>query len=160
MDCSLPGSLVHGILQARILEWVAISSSRGSSWPRIEPSSPALAGRFFISEPRVKPLNLSFVFFFACFCFACVFFCIVFKLHIRDIIQYHTSLFSTLGCPKPSAMLWHGGAGTEHYQVDNGIIHLQENHECCFPVDSHDHWAWSAVYEQDSWGAGQGQRMD
>ena len=34
MDCSLPGSSVHGILQARILEWVAISSSRGSSWPR------------------------------------------------------------------------------------------------------------------------------
>ena len=33
MDCSLPGSSVHGILQARILEWVAISS-RGSSWPR------------------------------------------------------------------------------------------------------------------------------
>ena len=34
MDCSLPGSSVHGILQARILEWVAISSSRGSSPPR------------------------------------------------------------------------------------------------------------------------------
>ena len=34
MDCSLPGSSVHGILQARILEWVAISSSRGSSQPR------------------------------------------------------------------------------------------------------------------------------
>ena len=34
MDCSLPGSSVHGILQARILEWVAISSSRGSSRPR------------------------------------------------------------------------------------------------------------------------------
>ena len=34
MDCSLPGSSVHGILQARILEWVAISFSRGSSWPR------------------------------------------------------------------------------------------------------------------------------
>ena len=39
MDCSLPSSSVHGILQARILEWVAISSSRGSSqlrdWTRI-----------------------------------------------------------------------------------------------------------------------------
>ena len=34
MDCSLPGSSVHGILQARILEWVAISYSRGSSRPR------------------------------------------------------------------------------------------------------------------------------
>ena len=34
MDCSLPGSLVHGILQVRILEWVAIPSTRGSSQPR------------------------------------------------------------------------------------------------------------------------------
>ena len=34
MDCSLPVSSVHGILQARILEWVAIRFSRGSSWPR------------------------------------------------------------------------------------------------------------------------------
>ena len=34
MDCSLPGTSIHGIIQARILEWVAISFSRGSSWPR------------------------------------------------------------------------------------------------------------------------------
>ena len=34
MDCSLPGSSVHGILQVRILEWVAMPSSRGSSQPR------------------------------------------------------------------------------------------------------------------------------
>ena len=34
MECSLPGSSVHGILQARILEWVAISFSRESSRPR------------------------------------------------------------------------------------------------------------------------------
>ena len=33
MDCGLPGSSVHGILQARILRWVAIPSSRGSCWP-------------------------------------------------------------------------------------------------------------------------------
>ena len=34
MDCSLPCSFIHGIFQARILEWVAISFSRGPSWPR------------------------------------------------------------------------------------------------------------------------------
>ena len=34
MDCSPPGSSVHGILQAKILEWVAVPSSRGSSQPR------------------------------------------------------------------------------------------------------------------------------
>ena len=50
MDCNLPGSSVHGILQARILEWVAISSSRDLPHPEIEPKSPASAGRFFTSE--------------------------------------------------------------------------------------------------------------
>ena len=39
---------VHGILQARILEWVAISFSRGSSWPRDRPQVSHIAGRFFI----------------------------------------------------------------------------------------------------------------
>ena len=34
MDCSLPGSSIHGIFQALVLEWVAFSFSRGSSWPR------------------------------------------------------------------------------------------------------------------------------
>ena len=42
MDYSPPGSSVYGILQARILEWVAIPSSRGSSQPRIKAQSPAL----------------------------------------------------------------------------------------------------------------------
>ena len=46
LDYSPPGSSVHGILQARILEWVAMPSSRGIFWPGIEPeslASPALA---------------------------------------------------------------------------------------------------------------------
>ena len=42
LDCSSPGSSVHGILQARMQEWVAMPSSGGSSRPRIEPASPAL----------------------------------------------------------------------------------------------------------------------
>ena len=50
-----PGSSVHGILQARILVWVAISSSRASSNPGIELESPAFAGSFFITEPPWKP---------------------------------------------------------------------------------------------------------
>ena len=47
MDCSLPGSSVHEILQARILEWIAISFSRGSSWPRNRTRGSCIAGRFF-----------------------------------------------------------------------------------------------------------------
>ena len=47
MDWSPPGSSVHGILQARILEWVAISFSRGSSWRRDRTWVSCIAGRFF-----------------------------------------------------------------------------------------------------------------
>ena len=47
VDCSPPGSSVHGILQARILEWGALPSPRDLPDPEIEFASPALAGRFF-----------------------------------------------------------------------------------------------------------------
>ena len=47
-DCSPPDSSVHGILQARILEWVAMSSSRGSSRPRDRTQVSHIAGRVFI----------------------------------------------------------------------------------------------------------------
>ena len=47
MDCSSTGSSVHGILQARILEWVAVPFSRGSSWPRDWAWVSYIAGRFF-----------------------------------------------------------------------------------------------------------------
>ena len=58
MGCSLPGSSVHGISQARILEWVAIPSPGDLPDPGIEPKSlesPALAGGFFIAVPPGKP---------------------------------------------------------------------------------------------------------
>ena len=56
-DCSHPGSSVHGILQARILEWVAISFLRASSWPRDQTPVSCIAGGFFLpSEPQVQVL--------------------------------------------------------------------------------------------------------
>ena len=56
MDCSLPGSPVHGISHARILEWVAISFSRGSSPPRDQTHVSWIAGGFFISyQPVFHP---------------------------------------------------------------------------------------------------------
>ena len=45
--CSLPGSSVHGILQARILEWIAVPFSGGSSWPRDQTQVSCIAGRLF-----------------------------------------------------------------------------------------------------------------
>ena len=45
VDCSPPGSSVHGIFQAWIVEWVAVSFSRGSSWPRDRTQVPCTVGR-------------------------------------------------------------------------------------------------------------------
>ena len=58
MDCSLPGSSVHEILQTGILEWVAIPFSRRSSQPRDEHRPPALEADALLSEPPVKPSNI------------------------------------------------------------------------------------------------------
>ena len=60
MGCSPPGSSVHGIFQARILVWVAIPSSRGSSWPRDRTQVSCIAGRFFTiwaTSPVAKSLQ-------------------------------------------------------------------------------------------------------
>ena len=87
MDCSLPGISVHGILQARILEWVAMPFSRGSSWPQdwsqvshislpSEPPGKPFTSHslqktllsFILSERiKVKKKKSEWVFFFKCF---------------------------------------------------------------------------------------------
>ena len=59
MDCSLPGSSTHGIFQARILEWVAISFSRGTSWPRDRSQVSCIVGRHFIVWATRDSLRLA-----------------------------------------------------------------------------------------------------
>ena len=56
MDCSPPGSPIHGILQARLLEWVAISFSRGSSQPRDQTWVSRIVGRGFAIWSTTKVL--------------------------------------------------------------------------------------------------------
>ena len=61
MDLSPPGSSVHGIFLVRILEWVVISFSRGSSQPRDQTHVSCLsctAGGFYTTEPQTKPGSL------------------------------------------------------------------------------------------------------
>ena len=58
MDGSLPGFSVRGILQLRILEWVAISFSRGSSWLRDQTWVSRIAGRFFTTWATREAPNL------------------------------------------------------------------------------------------------------
>ena len=60
MDCSLPGSSVHGILEARVQEWVAMPFSSGSFQPRDQTQVSEIAGSFFFfffftTEPSGKP---------------------------------------------------------------------------------------------------------
>ena len=66
MDYSPPGSSVHGTLQARVLKWVAIPFSRGSSQPRDQTQVSHIAGRFFTTELPGKPKAtiLQYKFFF------------------------------------------------------------------------------------------------
>ena len=59
MDCSHPGFSVYGILQARILEWVAVPFSRGSALPRDWTGVSCIAGRFFTSWATREALYLS-----------------------------------------------------------------------------------------------------
>ena len=65
MDCSLPGSSVHGIFQARILEWAAISFSRGTSQPRDRTRVSSIVGRHFTVWATLNgKLHVNFVGFF------------------------------------------------------------------------------------------------
>ena len=66
MDCSPPGSSVHGLFQARILEWVAIHFSRGSSRPRNRTWVSRIGGRFFTSGRKGQRLLF---FILASFCY-------------------------------------------------------------------------------------------
>ena len=63
MDCSPPGSSIHGIFQARILEWLAIAFSRESFQPRDQACASRvswIAGRLFTAEPLGKPNSTIF----------------------------------------------------------------------------------------------------
>ena len=55
--CDAMDYRVHGILQGRILEWVVVPFSRGSSQPRDQPRSPALRADSLQAEPQGKPKN-------------------------------------------------------------------------------------------------------
>ena len=61
IDCSLPGSSVHGIFQAIVLEWIAISFSRGSSQPRVQTWVSCIVDRgFTVWATRESQVTLKF----------------------------------------------------------------------------------------------------
>ena len=84
MGCSPPGSSVHGIFQARILEWVAIPFSRRSSQPRVRTQVSCIAGIFFTTEQPATPL-------------------VQFSL----VAQSYPTLCDTMDCSTPSLLVHH-----------------------------------------------------
>ena len=60
MDCSLPGSSLHGILQAKVLEWFAFPSPGDLPDPGIEPGSPTFQADALTSEPPGKPNDIKY----------------------------------------------------------------------------------------------------
>ena len=90
LDCSPPGSSVHGILQTRILEWVTISFSRGSSWPRDWTRVSCVAGRYYTvwdtREAWQSPEPLSIIDLILCWAL----FCILYLLHDLHFINKET----------------------------------------------------------------------
>ena len=94
MYCSLPGSSVHGILQARILEWIAVPSSRGSSWLRDWTWVSSIIGGFFtIWTTREAVLSV----------FMCSLFSSFFFAHI--ISSFAMSFLCMPKCPDPECAL-------------------------------------------------------
>ena len=92
MDYSPSGSSVRGIPQARILEWVAISSSKGYPDPGIEPRSPALAKGFFTTVPPGKPIQVT----------RCKLLLLLFSHQVMsDSLRPHGLQHTRLPCPSP-----------------------------------------------------------
>ena len=133
IDCSPPGSSVHGILPARILEWVAMPFSRGFSQPGIEPTSlmsPALAGGFFTTSATWEALMATQL--YGVFCVSGTFATHspswrTTVLWTKKRIQWPVRASGhMISCPCLLSP-WSEGqlmVDSEHYQYCNGSVHL------------------------------------
>ena len=110
MDCSLPGSSVHGISQAKILKWVAISFSRWSSQPRDWTCISCIVGRFFTTEPLGKPFYRYMCICICVYVYMCILFfnwkktalqCCVGFCHTKNVIQPQLYIYHLLPKPPP-----------------------------------------------------------
>ena len=147
MDCSPPGSFVHGILQAKILEWISISFYRGSSWPRDRTYVSCVAGRFFTSEPPGKAQSTGYPISQCPKQVGCGF-----KEKEAPASKWRTQWvhflvtrqlsFSTC-CRRPCSPIFQslpghpGGDHTERKALDAKIAHLREGTGGCWG------WAWA-----------------
>ena len=118
MDRSPPGSSVHGVLQARILEWVAMPSSRGSSWPRGRTWVSCTGGRFFTTWATREALRIEVIFFNSSYLHVVSFlFPLMTEWHLfeggLEVLGKTCPLFHTTGQKPPAAfILGHHSATT------------------------------------------------
>ena len=121
MDCSPPGSSVHGILQARILEWAAISFSRGSSRSRNWTWVSCIAGRLFTDWATRKTYNCSAVTLF------------------RSMIKWSRKIIlalwvwgSLVHWTKASVLNWcQGGRANSQWMSTAWVVYLTKMSCCC-----------------------------
>ena len=115
MDCNLPGSSVHGISQARILEWVTILFSRGSSWPRDQIWVSCIRGGYFFNiwatweAPQIFKVHITGV--ISMSLHSCVFpyiqECWSHQPEMLSLISSHLLMFWLPGlCSKDSYISW------------------------------------------------------
>ena len=100
LDCSSPSSSVQEVLQARMVEWVAISFFTGSPQTRIQPTSPALAGKFFTTESSGKSL--------------CVCICYYIFNGILHSLSFVCAVLSSFGHVRFFAVLWTVACSSVH----------------------------------------------
>ena len=123
MDCSPPGSSVHGIPQGRVLDWVAISFFRDLPDQGIESVSPALAGGFFSTEPPGTPVILFFFFqlFYNLICH-------LYDNNIKSSSSQHIFPFSCCSVAKSCLTLCQLDCNSSGLPVHHCLLELAKTH--------------------------------
>ena len=132
MDCSLPGPSVHGILQARTLEWVAISFSRGTSWPRKWTQVSSIAGRYFTDWATREVRAFYFLWYVQIFVNRCmknygniIFLSFLKKLMLKMSILISACFFSYIhSLPLAALFCAPGGWSLQPYHLDSFAFSL------------------------------------
>ena len=117
MDRSLPGSSVHGILQARIMEWVAICFSRGSSWPRHRTQVSCIADGFFTIWATRETLLLV-------------------HYYSPSVLQLKELRLRKAACP--GSHNWVAGSGHE-------LVSVRLQSSCCI-IWKYSSWTWAVEF--------------
>ena len=126
MDCSPPGSSVHGILWARILEWVALYFLRESSWSRDQTQVSCVVGRFFYhlshqGSPITKVfLDNKYTWYYSCFHNLCS----------KENSWWWCSSFcwDKWESGKPEQDIWSGSVHPHDYCLSLVVLHANHSH--------------------------------